>query len=214
MADGRFIVFEGGDGAGKSTQARRLARWLQSVGHDPLVTFEPGDTALGAQVRALLLHSTMELDPRTEALLYSADKAQHVEEVVRPALAAGRIVICDRYVDSMIAYQGAGRALDIAELERLADWAVGGLVPDLTVLMDVPPAQAMAGKTSLDRIESAGGGFHERVRQYFLDLARRRPEAYLVVNGRDPIDEVSQTIRQRVANLLGEPLGSDTFGPI
>lgn len=202
MNQGQFIVFEGGDGTGKSTQAARLAAWLAAAGHDTLVTFEPGDSVVGARLRDVLLHTAAPLSPRAEALLYAADKAQHLAETVEPALAAGRIVICDRYVDSMMAYQGAGRALDLADIERLAWWSVGGLRPDLTVVMDVPPRSAMAGKAALDRMEAAGDDFHQRVRRYFLTLAAADPRRYLVVNGRDPIDQVSQTIRDRVADLL------------
>ncbi len=210
---GFFIVFEGGDGAGKSTHTRRLAAWLTGQGRLVTTTFEPGDTELGATVRQIVLHSSMKLSARAEALLYAVDKAQHIEEVVRPALGAGQIVVCDRYVDSVIAYQGAGRALALDDISRLAWWSVSDLVPDLTVLLDVPVAQAFAGKDQLDRIESAGADFHQRVRQHFLDLAAADPGRYLVVNGRDPIDQVSATIRRRVADLIGgPPPGPDPLG--
>ncbi len=200
---GIFICFEGGDGSGKSTQAARLAEWLNSEGHEIVTTFEPGDTALGAVMRDLVLHSTtIPISPKAEALLYAADKAQHIAEVVQPALEGGKIVISDRYIDSTIAYQGAGRVLDPAEITRLAHWSVSDLLPDLTVLMDVPVAQAMDGKGSLDRIESAGPAFHERVRSYFLALAAQDPGRYLIVNGRDPKDDVTAVIRARVAQLL------------
>jgi len=200
---GLFIVFEGGDGAGKSTQAARLAEWLAGQGYRVRRTFEPGDTAVGAQVRQIVLHSTMGLSARAEALLYAADKAQHVAEVVEPALAAGAVVVCDRYVDSTIAYQGAGRALSVEDVSRLARWSVGGLVPDLTVVMDVSVAQGLTVKDTLDRMESAGTAFHERVRRHFLDLAGADPGRYLVVNGRDPKDQVTDQIRTAVGTLIG-----------
>ncbi|MDR2975052.1 MAG: dTMP kinase [Propionibacteriaceae bacterium] len=199
---GLFIAFEGGDGSGKSTQANRLAAALEAKGHQVRMTFEPGDTGLGRTLRQIVLHSTSPVAPRTEALLYAADKAQHVAEVVLPALEAGQIVVCDRYVDSVIAYQGAGRTLDLGEIRRLAWWAVSGLTPDLTVLMDVPVAEAFAGKEDLDRIEAAGAEFHARVRRHFLDLAAERPERYLIVNGRGQKDEVSAQILGRVQELI------------
>jgi len=199
---GCFIVFEGGDGAGKSTQATRLAGWLTDRGYAVTTTFEPGDTAVGAKVRELVLHSDIDITPRAEALLYAVDKAQHVEEVIKPALAAGRVVISDRYTDSTIAYQGAGRAVDLGDVARLAWWAVDGLVPDLTVLMDVAPAVGLSDKASLDRIESAGEDFHHRVRRHFLELAAAEPARYLVVNGRGPKDEVTDQITGAVAGLL------------
>jgi dTMP kinase len=144
----------------------------------------------------------VDLAPRTEALLYAADKAQHVAEVVEPALAVGHIVICDRYVDSSIAYQGGGRTLRGDEVARLAWWSVSDLVPDLTVLMDVTVGEGLSSKSNHDRIESAGIDFHLRVREHFLALAAEEPGRYLVVNGRDPKDEVTAQIRARVAQLL------------
>ena len=199
---GMFIVFEGGDGAGKSTQCARLADWLTSEGYQVRTTFEPGDTDLGAKVREIVLHSDVAISPRAEALLYAVDKAQHVAEVVRPALEAGMVVVCDRYVDSTIAYQGAGRALHLEEVSHIAWWAVSDLVPDLTVLMDVPVQQGLDRKDQMDRIESAGMEFHERVRDYFLDLASTGPGKYLVVNGRDPKDEVTAQIREAVSSVI------------
>ena len=200
--NGLFIVFEGGDGAGKSTQSARLAAWLSAEGYKVRTTFEPGDTELGAKVREIVLHSEMKLCPRAEALLYAVDKAQHMAEVVNPALEEGIIVISDRYVDSTIAYQGAGRALSDEEVGRIAWWAVSDVVPDLTVLMDVPVEQGLSRKDWLDRIESAGLEFHERVRDYFLELASTGPGRYLVVNGRDPKDEVTEQVRQAVVELM------------
>ena len=200
---GLFVVLEGGDGAGKSTQLTRLAAWLREAGREVVVTYEPGDTHLGATIRTLVLdQSSGDITPRAEALLYAADKAQHVYEVVRPALEAGKVVVCDRYVDSMIAYQAAGRSQDADEIRGLADWATGALVPDLTVVLDVPVERALGEKTDLDRMESAGADFHARVRSYFLDLATQAPARYLVLQGREDRDAIEAAIRARVETLL------------
>ncbi len=200
---GLFVVLEGGDGAGKSTQLARLAAWLREAGHEVVVTYEPGDTVLGATLRTLLLdHASGDVSPRAEAMLYAADKAQHVYELVRPALDAGKVVVCDRYVDSMIAYQGAGRVLDVAEVRQLTDWATNGLLPDLTVVLDVPVERALGEKVDLDRLEAAGTEFHERVREHFLDLAAQDPGRYLVLRGREDRDAIEAAIRERVTTLL------------
>ena len=205
---GVFVVFEGGDGVGKSTQAALLTEWLETHGREVVRTFEPGDTAVGRDIRRILLDpATGELSPRAEALLYCADKAHHVDHLVLPALERGAVVVSDRYVDSTLAYQGAGRALDGDDLERLCRWATSGLVPDLTVLLDLDPAAALASAArhgGHDRIESAGADFHARVRQGFLDLADAAPERYLVLPAREPIAVVHEAIRARVATLLGE----------
>jgi dTMP kinase len=201
---GLFVVLEGGDGAGKSTQLARLAAWLTEAGHEVVVTYEPGDTALGATLRRLVLdHASGDVSPRAEAMLYAADKAQHVYELVRPALDAGKVVVCDRYVDSMIAYQGAGRVLDVDEVRHLTDWATNGLLPELTVVLDVPVENAVGEKVDLDRLESAGTEFHERVREHFLDLAAQAPSRYLVLEGRKDRDTIEAAIRERVTALLG-----------
>ncbi|MDO5285915.1 MAG: dTMP kinase [Actinomycetia bacterium] len=203
MTSGLFVVLEGGDGAGKTTQVSRLEAWLRAAGRDVVVTYEPGDTRVGATIRRLLLDpETGDLAARAEALLYAADKAQHVAEVVQPALARGAVVVCDRYLDSMVAYQGAGRVLDADEVLRLGSWATGGLLPDLTVLLDVEVARAVGQKDRLDRVEAAGTDFHERVRQHFLALAAHDPQRYLVLDGRAPIEVVEQQIRTRVEALL------------
>lgn len=203
MTSGTFIVFEGGDGVGKSTQADRLCTWLEGRGVEVVRTFEPGDTAIGRSLRALVLDpASGDVSARAEALLYAADKAQHVHEVVRPALRRGAVVVCDRYVDSMIAYQGAGRVLDLDEITRLSWWAADGLVPDLTVLLDVDIAQAVGRKVERDRLEAAGDAFHDRVRAHFRRLAGQAPERYLVLEGRRGIDDIARTISTRVADLL------------
>ncbi|HOB05842.1 MAG TPA: dTMP kinase [Propionibacteriaceae bacterium] len=200
---GLFVVLEGGDGAGKSTQGQRLKTWLSDAGHGVVMTYEPGDTAIGRSIRQMVLDpDSGDPSPRTEALLYAADKAQHVDEVVRPALLRGDVVVCDRYVDSMVAYQGAGRVLDAAEVHRIADWATGGLVPDLTVLLDVEVHRGLGEKVERDRLESAGDDFHERVRQHFLALAAAAPQRYLVLDARESREAIESAIRERVEALL------------
>ncbi len=180
---GLFVAFEGGDGAGKSTQVRLLAAALERAGREVVVTRQPGGTALGSAIRDLVLHGG-HVSPRAEALLYAADKAHHVDELIRPALLRGADVLTDRYTDSSVAYQGAGRELGPQEIHDLLDWAVAGLFPDLTIVVDVPAAvgRARRGDTH-DRIESEGDDFHERVRRHFLDLAATAPGRYLVVDG-------------------------------
>ena len=200
---GLFIVFEGGDGVGKSTQVARLAEWLSGQGRDVVVTFEPGDSLVGQRIRELVLNpATGEIAPRAEALLFTADKAHHVHEVVEPALARGTDVVCDRYVDSMLAYQGAGRVLDVDAVEAIARWATQNLMPDLTVVLDVDPAQAVSTKRDKDRLEGEEHDFHERVRQGFLRLATRDPERYLVLPARDTREQVELAVRDRVQALL------------
>jgi dTMP kinase len=201
--NGRFLVFEGGDGVGKTTQVDQLCASLLAAGHVVVRTFEPGDSAVGAQIRRLVLDpSTGDLAPRAEALLYAADKAQHLHAVVRPALCRGAVVVCDRYVDSMLAYQGAGRVLEPAEVEQVARWATEDLRPDLTVLLDVDPRQAVHAKQDKDRLEAAGETFHDLARQHFLALAAREPQAYLVLDARGTREEIAAKIWSRVAPLL------------
>lgn len=191
---GLFVAFEGGDGAGKSTQVRLLAEALTATGYDVLVTRQPGGTVLGQSIRDLLLHGD-HVAPRAEALLYAADKAQHVEQVVRPALAAGRAVVTDRYVDSAIAYQGAGRELGIDEVTRLQWWAVGDLHPDRTVLLDVSPGDGRQRRGAPpDRLESEGEQFHTAVREHFQVLAAADPSRYLVVDASRPAHDIHQSV--------------------
>lgn len=206
---GLFVVFEGGEGAGKSTQATRLAQALRGQGHQVVVTREPGATEFGARVRGMLLggaNGPAEPSARAEALLYAADRAHHVATVVRPALAHGSVVISDRYVDSSLAYQGAGRSLPVEELAWLSSWATGRLKPDLVVVLDVSPevglARAAERGESADRLERESVGFHERVRHAFLDLAADDPGRYLVVDGTLPPDEVAATVLERIRPLL------------
>jgi dTMP kinase len=203
---GRFVALEGGEGAGKSTQLALLAAWLRERGHDVVVTREPGATHAGAQVRQILLDpATGRLAPRAEALLYAADRAQHVAQVVRPALRRGAVVVTDRYVDSSLAYQGDGRELERDDVARLSRWATEGLVPDLVVLLDVDPAVGLrrAGDSGApDRIEAESLAFHTRVREAFLDLAAAAPERYVVVDAGLPTEAVHAAVRRRLEPLL------------
>lgn len=204
MAAGRFIVLEGGDAVGKSTQMGFLAAWLEERGVPHVVTRQPGGTRLGLRLRQLVLDPSMgHVAPRCEALIYAADKAQHVAEVVEPAIAEGKVVVSDRYVDSMIAYQGAGRALGLDEVEGLARWATGGLVPDLTIVLDAHPTDAVRHIEEKDRLESAGDEFHARVRDHFLRLASEGGNRYLVVDALRPREVVAAEIAARVSELLG-----------
>ena len=197
-----FIAFEGGDGTGKSTQATRLAQHLLAAGREVELTFEPGDTALGAALREAVLHGEP-MDARTEALLYAADRAHHVHTVIRPALAQGKIVITDRYIDSSLAYQGVGRGLGEGAIADLSRWATDGLLPDLTIVLDVDVDTARRRRRGEpDRLEREAAAFHERVRQAFLRLAEAAPQRYLVVDAaRDP-QTVAAAISRRVGELL------------
>lgn len=200
---GLFLCLEGGEGAGKSTQARLLAERLRAEGHTVVLTREPGDTLVGARVRELLLDpETGAMADRTEALLYAADKAEHVERVVLPALSRGEVVITDRYVDSTLAYQGAGRAIDPDELAWVARWATGDLRPHLTLLLDLDPAAGMGRFEGRDRIESEGDDFHRRVRGEFLRLAGDDPTRYAVLDASRAPDDVAADVWARVSPLL------------
>jgi dTMP kinase len=201
---GLFIALEGGEGAGKSTQAKLLVDWLHSTGREVVLTREPGATPAGQRIRALLLDPTTGgISPRAEALLYAADRAQHVAHVILPALERGAVVVTDRYVDSSLAYQGAGRALELAEVARLSKWATGALRPDLTLLLDIDPVAGLARIPGApDRIEQESLSFHQRVRQGFLDLASADPDRYLVVPAVDPADTVHAQLRARVISML------------
>lgn len=192
---GRLIAFEGGEGSGKSTQASRLAERLGA-----LLTHEPGDTPLGAAVRTVLLDSsTLDITPRAEALLMAADRAQHVVEVIRPALATGQTVITDRYIGSSIAYQGYGRQLSPAEIEALSDWATEELRPDLVLLLAVPQSISTERTGGArDRLEAAGDAFHRRVHEGFLQQAMGDPDRWAVVDGTASPDEVAEAIWQIV----------------
>jgi dTMP kinase len=202
---GVFVCFEGGEGSGKSTQSRRLADWLEDQGYVVLLTFEPGDTEVGRQLRTIVLSpETGEISDRTEALLYAADKAEHVDSVVQPALDRGEVVITDRYVDSMLAYQGAGRALVLDEVEQVARWATHDLRPHLTVVLDLEPEHGLGRFEGRDRIEGESLEFHQRVRAEFLRMAEADPDHYLVLDARSDVDELSARVRAAVTPLLAQ----------
>ena len=200
---GVFVCFEGGEGAGKSTQVQLLRGWLEQAGYAVLVTFEPGDTPVGRDIRRIVLDpATGHLDDRTEALLYAADKAEHVAKVVLPALADGRVVITDRYVDTSLAYQGLGRGLAAAELERVLRWATGDLRPQLTVLLDVDPEAGLGRFEGRDRIEAESVEFHRRAREGFLVLAAADPEHYVVLDATQDRETIAAAVRERLEGLL------------
>ena len=203
---GLFISFEGIDGVGKSTQADLLENWLIGEGKQVVRTLEPGGTDVGVEIRKILLHHKGDLAPRAEAALFAADRAHHVASKIRPALDTGKIVITDRYFDSSVAYQGAGRDLSRTEVRDLSLWAVGGLLPDLTVLLDLPADQARARRNSSgtepDRLEQEKIEFFETVRAAYLDLANAEPNRFLVVDASVTVPEMQEIIRNRVAGLI------------
>jgi dTMP kinase len=201
--EGIFISFEGGEGSGKSTQSKLLAEWFENEGRKVLLTREPGGTNLGKNLRKILLdHATGEIAPRSEALLYAADRAHHVFTLIRPALERGEVVITDRYFDSSIAYQGAGRVLSSSEVARINRWATESLFPTLTIILDQPAEIGLSRIKNADRLESESIEFHNRVRQEYLQLAGLDPERYLVIDARRPIVEIHQEITTRVSTLL------------
>lgn len=205
-AGGLFITLEGGDGVGKTTQAALLDQWLTDAGRTVVRTREPGGTEVGVLIRDIVLHHRGEVAPRAEALLYAADRAHHIETVVRPALARGEVVIQDRYLDSSVAYQGAGRVLGRDEVRELSLWATEDLLPDLTVLLDLDPAAARARLDAddkpFDRLEAERESFHARVREEFLALAAAEPERFLVLDAARPAAELAAAVRDRVHSLL------------
>ncbi|OJU41702.1 MAG: dTMP kinase [Microbacterium sp. 69-10] len=203
---GLWITLEGGDGSGKTTQAALLAEWLGAQGRTVLHTREPGGSEVGVLIRNIVLHHRGEVAPRAEALLYAADRAHHVATVVRPALQRGDVVIQDRYLDSSVAYQGAGRVLDATEVRDLSLWATEGALPDVTVLLDIDPSEARrrldADDKPFDRLEAEKEEFHTRVRESYLRLAAAEPGRFLVVDAtRDP-DDIASVIRARLPVLL------------
>ena len=199
---GVFIALEGGEGIGKSTQAKLLKAWLEQEGETVVLSREPGGSDLGIEIRKILLsHSTGEISPRAEALLYAADRAHHVYGVIRPALAQGDVVISDRYFDSSIAYQGAGRVLEPGEVARISRWATESLFPTLTIIIDLPPQIGLARLKSKDRLESQPMDFHERVRQEFLQIAALDPERYVIIDGNQSIEDTHTAIITRVSEI-------------
>ena len=203
---GLFITFEGGDGVGKSTQLRLLAELVSGAGREVVTTREPGGTDLGVEIRNIVLHHRGDIAPRAEALLYAADRAHHVDTLVRPALDRGAVVIQDRYFDSSVAYQGAGRVLAGDEIRSISMWATDDLVPDITILLDLDPTSARkrldADDKVFDRLESEKSDFHARVRNGFLVLAAAEPQRWLVIDASLPVDVIASTIAERVTNAL------------
>ena len=207
MTAGLFISLEGIDGVGKSTQSDLLEEFLRGLGLDVVRTLEPGGTELGQEIRHLLLHRKGDVAPRAEALLYAADRAHHVATKIRPALERGEVVITDRYLDSSVAYQGAGRALKAEDVRAISMFAVEGLLPDLTILLDLDAAAAAERRNKTgeapDRLEREKIEFFEAVRQAFLDMAKAEPNRWLVVDARQSVEEMQAQIRARVSQLLG-----------
>ena len=195
-ARGVFITFEGGDGSGKSTQIQSVRDWFESRGREVIVTREPGGTELGTEIRRLVQNGPEDVDARTEALLYAADRAYHVATVIRPALERGAVVLGDRYIDSSLAYQGAARSLGVDEIASLSAWATQGLYPSLTFLLDLPPEVGARRRTDApDRMERESMDFHERVRHEYLRLADAEPERIVVIDAVGTVDEVFSEIR-------------------
>ena len=203
---GLFITFEGGDGSGKSTQSALLVAWLRAEGHVVVTSREPGGTALGVELRQIILHSRGYIAPRAEALLYAADRAHNVATVVRPAIERGEIVVQDRYLDSSVAYQGAGRVLDSAEVRALSLWASEGLLPNLTVLLDldvvVGRARLTADEKVFDRLEAEANAFHARVRASFALLAAAEPARFLTLDAARDREDLAAEIRSAVLRQL------------
>lgn len=207
---GLFIVFEGGDGAGKSTQVAMAQEWLESRGSQVVTTREPGGTQISEALRSLVLeHGHGEIDSRTEALIYSAARAAHVQQLITPALNAGSHVICDRFVDSSLAYQGMGRDLGFDAVAEINDFATNGLKPDVTIILDISAADGRArrvaaggGVEAADRLEAEPDDFHERIRHAFLDLASREPDRYLVLDATKSVQELHGAITAHLAGLL------------
>ena len=203
---GLFISFEGIDGVGKSTQADALEEFVRERGREVVRSLEPGGTELGQEIRHLLLHRKGDVSPRSEALLYAADRAHHVATKIRPALEAGKVVIVDRYLDSSVAYQGAGRELETKEVRDLSLWATNGLLPDVTVLLDLDPAVARDRRdqtgTEPDRLEREKIEFFSAVRKCYLELAANEPDRFLVIDATFSKDEIQKLIRARVSESL------------
>lgn len=196
-----FVVVEGGEAVGKSTQVARLAEWLAAGDREVVVTYEPGDTKTGAQIRGILLHADGPLDARAELLLLLADRAEHVAQVIRPALARGAVVVCDRYTPSTLAYQGAARGLGVATVAGMSAWASAGVEPDAVVVLDLPDAVADARVAAeRDRFERAGTEFHAQVRAAYRALAAQR--SWLLVDASGTPDEVAARVRAALAPVL------------
>ena len=206
MASGLFITFEGGDGSGKTTQSELLAAWLEEQGREVVRSREPGGTDLGLELREIVLHRRGHIAPRAEALIYAADRAHNIATKVRPAVESGAVVIQDRYLDSSVAYQGAGRVLDGGEVRDVSLWATEGFLPHLTILLDLDETVGRerldVSRTRFDRLEAEKADFHARVRAGYLALAAAEPERFLVLDATRPVDEIAAAIRERLGALL------------
>jgi len=205
-----FITLEGPEGSGKTSQLPALAEFLRGAGYDIIVTREPGGTAVGDQIRAVLMNlKNVSIVPRTEILLFLAARAQHVEELIRPALSAGKVVLCDRYGDSTLAYQGFGHRTDLKTLQTLLDFSTGGLKPDLTLLVDVPVEVGMARKransSEWNRLDAYDLAFHERVRQGYFALAEAEPDRWMIIDATEEKEQVQVALRRAILSRLKSP---------
>ncbi len=200
---GKFITFEGADGCGKTTQSELVQKYFEDKGYEVIWTREPGSKGLGQNIRELLLHYDGEVAPSCEAFLFLADRAQHIEQLIKPALEQGKIIICDRHTDSTIAYQGYGRGKDIEQLKYLNDLATAGIKPDLTLVYDVSTevAQTRVGSEK-DRMESAGIEFHKKVRQGYLEIAKQEPDRVKVINANNPIEQVFEDTKKILEKFI------------
>lgn len=203
MKKGLFITFEGADGCGKTTQLNLLAQLLKEKGQEVIITREPGAKGLGEKVREILLNYDGEVSSNCEAFLFLADRAQHIDLIVRPAIAQGKIVLCDRHTDSTLAYQGYGRGVDLAQLKMLNGLATSGFVPDLTFVFDIDVETSMArvGKNK-DRMESAGVEFHEKVRSGYLEIAKQEPDRVKVINSKDSIENIFEQVKNEMQRRI------------
>ena len=205
---GLFITFEGGDGSGKSTQLTLLVEWLGQQGRTVVTTREPGGTDLGNELREIVLHRRGHVTPKAEALMYAADRAQHIATKVRPALDRGEVVVQDRYLDSSVAYQGVARSLGAKEIRDISLWATDGLLPDVTILLDIDEqlgrSRLDSSRTRYDRLEAEEQTFHARVRGAYLELAHAEPGRFLVLDASAPVEEIAALIRERVSAALDE----------
>jgi len=213
---GIFLAFEGPEGSGKSTQARKLADRFRACGYDVVLTREPGGTPIGEQIRKIVLGEVnCAMLAETEALLYSAARAQHVREVIRPALAQGKVVITDRYADSTLAYQGGGRGLPMDQLLAVQTLATGGLWPDLRLLLDLPVeiglARRLMAKEEVNRLDRTEVAFHQRVRQAYLELAAANPEGWAIIDAEQEPERVAVLVSEAVTARLGIPLCAESF---